>query len=146
MNMQCSHCGSVGVRTLPESMSMRVQSLALLSGLRMQCCHELWYTLQAWFRFGIAVPVTLIWPLSWELPYAAGVTLKKKKKRKWIGKLQSRLISRIYEELLQINSKMTKKMYNQNKKVSNIHLAERDVQMITKPVKTCSKSLLFSKL
>ena len=42
------------------SMRMRVQSLALLSGLRTRCCHELWYRSQIWLRSGVAVAVALI--------------------------------------------------------------------------------------
>ena len=39
--------------------SSRVQtrSLALLSGLRIQCCHELWYRLQTWLGSPVAVVV-----------------------------------------------------------------------------------------
>ena len=47
--------------------------LALLSGLRIQHCRELWCRLAA------AAPIR---PLAWELPYATGgEALKKKKKR-----------------------------------------------------------------
>ena len=38
-------------------MSMQVQFLALLDGLRIQCCCELWCRLQMWFGFHIAVVV-----------------------------------------------------------------------------------------
>ena len=57
-------------------MRMQVWSLALLSGLRILHCCELWCRLAA---------AALIWPLAWELPYATGAALKrpgKKKKRK----------------------------------------------------------------
>ena len=36
---------------------MQVRSLALLSGLRIQHCHELWCRSQTWLRFCIAVAV-----------------------------------------------------------------------------------------
>ena len=36
-------------------MRMQVRSLASLSGLRIQCCSELWYRSQMWLRSGIAV-------------------------------------------------------------------------------------------
>jgi len=39
------------------SMRMQVRSLASLSGLRIQCCHELWYRLQT--RLGSCVVVAL---------------------------------------------------------------------------------------
>ena len=43
---------------------MRVQSLASISGLRIQGCDELWC------RLALTAPIL---PLSWELPYASGV-------------------------------------------------------------------------
>ena len=69
-------------------MRMQVPSLASLSGLRIQCCRELWCGLQTWLGFGVAVAV--VWasscrsdrPLAWELPYATGTALKKKKKKR----------------------------------------------------------------
>ena len=36
-----------------------VLSLALLSGLRIQCCHELWCRLQTWHRSCIAAAVAV---------------------------------------------------------------------------------------
>ena len=39
------------------TMSTQVRSLASLSGLRIQCCHELWYRLQMQLRSGIAMTV-----------------------------------------------------------------------------------------
>ena len=66
--------------------------LALLSGLRMQCCHELWCRSQTQLRFGVAwldLARSWIWlgcrtaaaapiqPLAWEPPYATGAALKK---------------------------------------------------------------------
>ena len=65
-------------------MKIQVQSLALLSGLRIWHCRErsvghrrgsdpvwLWYRLS---------PVAPIRPLAWELPHAIGVALKSKNK------------------------------------------------------------------
>ena len=49
-------------------MRMQVQSLTLLSGLRI------------WHYCGCGVP--LIWPLTWELSYATGAALKRKRKSK----------------------------------------------------------------
>ena len=46
-------------------------SLALLSGLGIRCCHELWYRLQMWLVSGVAVAVAavaLIRPPVWEPP------------------------------------------------------------------------------
>ena len=45
------------LRTQLVSMSMRVQSLALLSGLRICCCHKLWCRLQMKLRSRVAVAV-----------------------------------------------------------------------------------------
>ena len=56
-----------------RSMRMRVQSLALFSGLRNWCCHELWRRSAA---------TALIQPLAWEPPYAASAALKRQKKKK----------------------------------------------------------------
>ena len=55
------------------TMRLRVQSLALHSGLRIRCCHELWRRLAA---------TALIRPLVWEPPYAVGVALKRQKTKK----------------------------------------------------------------
>jgi len=69
---------------------MRVQfrSLALLNGLRIWHCHELWCRSQMWLRS----PLLWLWrrlaaigpiqPLAWKLPYATDVALKSKKKDK----------------------------------------------------------------
>ena len=65
-------------------MRLWVRSLAPLSGLRIWLCCELQCGSQTqldlallwlWNRLEVAV---LIWPLAWELPYAAGVALKRK--------------------------------------------------------------------
>ena len=51
------------------TMKLRVRSLALLSGLWIWHCHELWCSL---------VAIALIRLLAWEPPYAVGVALKSK--------------------------------------------------------------------
>ena len=71
-----------------------VQSLALLSGLRIWHCRELWCRLQTRLGSCVAVAqpavVALIGLLAWELPYAAGTALKsQKKKKKSIGQNKS---------------------------------------------------------
>ena len=66
---------------------MQVQSLDSLSGLGIWCCCELWCRegrgcgwdpklLWLWHRPAVVAPIG---PLAWELPYAMGVALKKKK-------------------------------------------------------------------
>ena len=65
-------------------MRIRVQSLASLSGLGIQHCHELWFRLQTlsdpellWLWCRLAA-VALIQPLALEAVCALGVALKKK--------------------------------------------------------------------
>ena len=69
-------------------MKLWVQSLALLSGLRIQHCCELGVGLRRssdpallwlWHRLMATAPVR---PLAWEPPYAAGVALEKDTKKK----------------------------------------------------------------
>ena len=68
-------------------MRMQVQFLALLSGLWIQGCRELWCRLQMGLRSGVAVTAaqagsySSIQPLTWKLPYAKGMALKRKKKK-----------------------------------------------------------------
>ena len=52
---QSSHHGSAETNLV--SMRTQVRSLVLLSGLRIQCCCELWYRLQTWFGSHVAVAV-----------------------------------------------------------------------------------------
>ena len=69
-------------------MRTRVQSLASLSALKTQHCHELRYIghrhslepvlLWLWCRAAAIAP---IWPLAWEFPYAMGAALKRQKKK-----------------------------------------------------------------
>ena len=60
------------------TMKLWVQSLALLSGLKIQHFPELWRRSQTQLRSDISV--ALIGPLAWEPPYAMGVALKRQKK------------------------------------------------------------------
>ena len=70
-------------------MRLQVQSLALLSRLRIRHCHELWCRSQTWgsdpaLLWCKLAAVAPILPLAWETPYAVSATLKSKKKRvKW---------------------------------------------------------------
>ena len=68
------------------SVTMRVQSLAWLSGLRIPSCHKLSHRcgsdlvwLWLWHRLAA---IALIQPLAWEQPYAAGAALKQTKDKK----------------------------------------------------------------
>ena len=62
----------------------QVRSLAWISGLRIWHCCELRYRWQRWlglallWLWGRLAAVAPIWPLAWELPYAAGASLKRK--------------------------------------------------------------------
>ena len=71
------------LRTQLVSMRTWAQSLALFWGLRIWCGHELWgrSQMQLWLWCKPAA-VALIGPLAWELPYALGVALKEKRKKK----------------------------------------------------------------
>ena len=68
----------------------------LLSELRIWHCRELWCRSGAWLISFVAVTVTPvaspvattpIRPLAWELPYAVGEALKKKKRKKKVSAL-----------------------------------------------------------
>ena len=73
-------------------MRMQVQTLALLSGLRIQCCCELWYRSQMWLRSGSAVAVVKAGSCSSKSKLSLGTSIchkwcglknpKKKKKKK----------------------------------------------------------------
>ena len=70
------------------TMGLQVRSLALLSGLRIQYCHELWCNCRhgsdpAWlWLWRRPVATAPILPLAWEPPYATGVALKGQKTKK----------------------------------------------------------------
>ena len=70
------------------STRMRVPSLVLLSGISIRRCYELWRRLQTWLRSCIAMAgyrlaaAAPIRTQPWELPYAVGVALKSKEKKK----------------------------------------------------------------
>ena len=68
-------------RTQLVSTRIRVGSQALLSGLRIWCCRELWCSLQTWLGSGIAVATPPVWPLAWEPAYAMGGALKRQKNK-----------------------------------------------------------------
>ena len=70
---------------------MWVQFLALLSGLRIQGCHELWYRPQMWLRSGVAMAVAYARSCSSDLTPSLGTSIcfgygfkktKKEKKKK----------------------------------------------------------------
>ena len=55
------------------TMRLQIQSLALLGGLRIWHCHELWCRSQT--QPGSQVATAPIRPLAWEPSYAAGTAL-----------------------------------------------------------------------
>ena len=72
-----------GLRNWLGTMRMQVRSLVSFSGI--WCCHELWCRLQRWLGSHIAEAVVKACScssssLAWELAYAAGTALKRKKK------------------------------------------------------------------
>lgn len=75
------------------SMRIRLQSLALLSGLRSRHCHGLWCRsstarIQCCYeRCCRLAAVALICSLAWELPYASRAALKIKSKKKKITEM-----------------------------------------------------------
>ena len=76
------HLWLSGLRTHLVSMRMQVQSLALLSGLRIQHCCKC--NIGSRYSSDLAWPwhtpaAAVLIPPSWELPYATGVALKRKK-------------------------------------------------------------------
>ena len=77
-----------GLQTQLISMRIQVQSLALLSGLRIRHCHELWCRLQTWlgslllWLWRRPVATAPIRPLAWERPCAIGAALEKAKRQK----------------------------------------------------------------
>ena len=79
-----------GLRTQLGSMRMCVQSLTLLSGLRILRCPKSQWRSWMWLGSGAAVAVALAGSctptglLVWELPYAVGAALKKKSKSHWV--------------------------------------------------------------
>ena len=69
-------------------MRTQVRSLDLISGLRIQRCHELWSRSQTgsdptllWLWCRLAATDT-IQPIAWEPPYTTGVALKRQKVKK----------------------------------------------------------------
>ena len=72
------------------SVRMWVWSLALLCGLRIQRCHELWH------RPAAAAPIP---PLAQELPYATGVTLKTKQNKTKQNKTKNQPNKNLYIRL-----------------------------------------------
>ena len=63
-------------------MTLQVRSLALLSGLGIQHCCELWCRLQTRLGSRVALATAPIQPLAWELAYAEGAAKEIAKKDK----------------------------------------------------------------
>ena len=87
-----------------------VRSLASLSGLKIQRCHELWCRSQTQLRSLITVAVAVVGscsfePLAWELPYVTPADLKSKTKKQkkqrnngefplWLSRLRTGIVSK----------------------------------------------------
>ena len=113
-----SHCGFVVNEPNWASMRMWVRSLVSLSGLRIQCCCELWCRSQTgldpallwlWHRLMATAPMG---PLAWEPPYATGVALKRQKKR------EREVI--IYSRTIKLQGNLALLLLTQKKKNSRI--------------------------
>ena len=77
-----------GLRTHVVYVRLWVWLLASLSGLRIQHCHRLHHRLQKWHESRVAVALVSqaqlqlqFDSLSWELPHATGVAVKRKTKQ-----------------------------------------------------------------
>ena len=67
------------------NLRMWVRSLVSVSGLRIQCCCELWCRSWIYYCCGCGISwqlIALIQPLAWELPYAVGGALKRQQQQK----------------------------------------------------------------
>ena len=82
-----------GKRIQLGTLRLRVQSPALLRGLRIWCCRELWCRSQTWLRSGIAVAVAQASSCSSDktpslgisICHTVGAALKKRQKKKKNG-------------------------------------------------------------
>ena len=84
-------------------MRLQVRSLALLRGLRIQCCCKLWCRSQTQLgshRLAAVVPIQF---LAWELPYAGSAALKSKKEKRSNAKVKVRQLTNETEEIDFIN-------------------------------------------
>ena len=75
-----------GLRIRRGTMRLQVRSLALLRGLRIWHCRELWSRSQTQLGSGVAEAaaaagscIAPVGPLAWEFPYATHAALKKKR-------------------------------------------------------------------
>ena len=82
-----SHCGSE-ITYLTSFHEDQVWSLASISGLRIQCCHELWCSFQTQLRSGVSwlwhrpMAVAPIQTLAWDFRMLHMQPLKKSKEKK----------------------------------------------------------------
>ena len=75
-----SHCGAAEMN--PTSIHENVGCTpGLINVLRTQYCLELWCMSQTQLRSWVAMAVAPIWPLAWELLYAASEAPKSKNKK-----------------------------------------------------------------
>ena len=98
-----SPCGT-GEMNPTSTREDTVQFLPLLSGLGIQCCHELWCRccsdptlLWLWHRLAA---VSLIRPLAWDPPYAMGVALKSQKKKVCLKIIRSYVVPLTSQRIL----------------------------------------------
>ena len=110
------------------SMRMQVQSLALLSGLRMWCCCELWCRSQTLLGFGVAVAVVQAGCYSPNWTPSLGISIcsrcgpKKTKKKKNHLLIPCQLIS-VLKQLLSIRRGQTRTLVDQQNNLSCLCVA-----------------------
>ena len=87
----------LNVKDLTLSVRLWGQSLASLNRLRVWHCYELWHGSQMQLGPSVTmgvlktVAIAPILPLAWELPYAAGVAIKRGEKKVFLKKKSHRM-------------------------------------------------------
>ena len=87
------------------TMRLQVRSLASLNGLRIQGCHELWYSLQT--RLGSAwlwlwrgpEAIALIRPLAWEPPFFVALKRQKDKKKFFFNHTNVEWVKKYFDQV-----------------------------------------------
>ena len=129
-----------------------VRSLASLSGLRIQRCHELWCRSKT--RLGSYVAVAVVYagscssnsPLAWEPPYAASTALKRQKRKKTNNNKKKQLftaktqVKTIMAHMLELKAHTSLGLYTTHRTTMSTQqrscLGDRDRQSFTAQLMT----------